>query len=78
MPRKRSASDVAFYASHSRKDALKNEDLRGLVRLCGTSILYLPSEYAPGSLALPTCFRAAAQYLVQHGKRVDCYHWGCG
>ncbi|KAK3326521.1 hypothetical protein B0H66DRAFT_617555 [Apodospora peruviana] len=49
-----------------KRDSLKDEDLQSLVRLCGKSILYLPSEYAPSSLILPTCFRATAQYLVQH------------
>lgn len=43
--------------------------MQELVRLCGSSLLYLPTEYAPSSLAVPTCFRATAQYLVQHGKR---------
>ena len=50
-----------------RRDALRNEDLQGLVRLCGKSKLYLPADYAPGSLLLPTCFRATAQCLVQNG-----------
>ncbi|KAK4460196.1 putative Rho-GTPase-activating protein [Cladorrhinum samala] len=49
-----------------KRDSLKDEDLQSLVRLCGKSMLYLPSEYAPCSLVLPTCFRATAQYLVQH------------
>ena len=47
---------------------LKDEDLQNLGRLCGKSLLYLPAEYAPGSLVLPTCFRATGQYLIQHGK----------
>ncbi|KAL2191249.1 hypothetical protein L209DRAFT_719681 [Thermothelomyces heterothallicus CBS 203.75] len=51
----------------SKRDSLKNEDLQSLVRLCGSSKLYLPSEYSPGSLLLPTCFRATVQYLVEHG-----------
>ena len=62
-------SDMALYISQPVKDTLKNEDLPGLVRLCGSSLLYLPADYAPGALALPTCFRATAHYLVQHGKR---------
>ncbi|KAK4168974.1 putative Rho-GTPase-activating protein [Cladorrhinum sp. PSN259] len=49
-----------------KRDSLRDEDLQSLVRLCGKSMLYLPSEYAPCSLILPTCFRATAQYLVQH------------
>ncbi|KAI9743139.1 MAG: hypothetical protein M1818_003434 [Claussenomyces sp. TS43310] len=40
--------------------------LDDLVRLCGSSPLYLPPEYAAGTLRVPTCFRATAQYLIQH------------
>lgn len=47
---------------------MKEKDLQELVRLCGSSLLYLPTEYAAGSLAVPTCLRATAQYLVQHGE----------
>ncbi|KAK4179182.1 putative Rho-GTPase-activating protein [Triangularia setosa] len=57
---KRSVSDLAMHLVNG------DEDLQSLVRLCGKSLLYLPSEYAAGSLVLPTCFRATAQYLVQH------------
>lgn len=69
---KRSMSDLAIQIMQPilKKDTLKGEDLQSLVRLCGKSILYLPSEYAPGSLILPTCLRATAQYLVQHGEAV--------
>nr|CDP25497.1 Putative Rho-GTPase-activating protein [Podospora anserina S mat+] len=66
---KRSVSDLAMHLVNGvmmRRDSLKDEDLQSLVRLCGKSFLYLPSEYAAGSLVLPTCFRATAQYLVQH------------
>ncbi|KAK4203647.1 putative Rho-GTPase-activating protein [Triangularia verruculosa] len=66
---KRSVSDFAMHLVNGvmlRRDSLKDEDLQSLVRLCGKSLLYLPSEYAAGSLVLPTCFRATAQYLVQH------------
>jgi hypothetical protein len=52
----------------SKKDTLKGKDLAELVRLCGASPLHLPADYAAGTLAVPTCFRATAQYLVQHGK----------
>jgi len=66
---KRSVSDMAMHImSQTKRGSLKDEDLQSLVRLCGKSILYLPSEYAPGSLVLPTCLRATAQHLVQHGK----------
>ncbi|KAF7881650.1 uncharacterized protein EAF02_006338 [Botrytis sinoallii] len=50
----------------SRRDSLKDRDLVELVRLCGSSLLYLPAEYAASSLTLPTCIRATAQYLIQH------------
>ncbi|KAK0626703.1 hypothetical protein B0T14DRAFT_423609, partial [Immersiella caudata] len=64
---KRSVSDLAMHIVQlPKRDSLKDEDLQSLVRLCGKSMLYLPSEYAPSSLILPTCFRATAQYLVQH------------
>ncbi|KAK8857077.1 RhoGAP domain-containing protein [Apiospora arundinis] len=67
LQHRRSISDIALnFVYNQRKAALKHEDLRGLVRLCGKSTLYLPAEYAPGSLILPTCFRATAQYLIQH------------
>lgn len=48
---------------------MKNRELHDLVRLCGSSLLYLPADYAVGSLKIPTCFRATAQYLVQHGLK---------
>jgi hypothetical protein len=51
-----------------KSNTLKDKDLQELVRLCGLSLLYLPTEYAAASLAVPTCFRATAQYLVQHGE----------
>ncbi|EFX03761.1 RhoGAP [Grosmannia clavigera kw1407] len=74
---KRSESDTTVLGQNSKadqqrdtkdtKDALKHETLQSLVRLCGKSLLYLPSGYATRSLTLPTCIRAAAQYLVQNG-----------
>lgn len=64
---RRSFSDLSARVK-IKKDILKDKDLQELVRLCGLSRLYLPAEYAAGSLAVPTCFRATAQYLVQHGK----------
>ncbi|KAI0852351.1 hypothetical protein F5Y00DRAFT_258758 [Daldinia vernicosa] len=64
---RRSVSDVALnLVHHVKRDELKGENLQDLVRLCGKSIFYLPTEYAPCSLVLPTCFRALAQALVQH------------
>ncbi|CAK7264728.1 hypothetical protein SEPCBS57363_001227 [Sporothrix epigloea] len=50
-------------------DTLKSQSLQTLVRICGKSFLYLPCEYATRSLMLPTCFRAAAQYLVLNGPK---------
>lgn len=67
LKHKRSISDLAIRPK-PKKDTLKDKDLKELVRLCGLSNLYLPPEYAPGSLAVPTCFRATAQYLVQYGE----------
>ncbi|CAK7216227.1 hypothetical protein SCUCBS95973_002738 [Sporothrix curviconia] len=71
---KRSDSDptnppqAAPYSSKSDVvDTLKSQSLQTLVRICGKSFLYLPSDYATRSLMLPTCFRAAAQYLVLNG-----------
>ncbi|KAK8110474.1 uncharacterized protein PG998_006931 [Apiospora kogelbergensis] len=67
LQHRRSISDIALnFVYNQRKAALRHEDLRGLIRLCGKSTFYLPPEYAPGSLILPTCFRATAQYLIQH------------
>jgi hypothetical protein len=64
---KRSVSDISLWMK-PKKDTLKGKDVVELVRLCGASPLYLPAEYAVGTLAVPTCFRATAQYLIQHGK----------
>jgi hypothetical protein len=67
LKHKRSISDLSIRLKN-RQDKLKDKDLQELVRLCGSSLLYLPAEYATGSLAVPTCFRATAQYLVQYGE----------
>jgi hypothetical protein len=65
----RSLSDIALGFVHgSKRDGLRNKDLKTLVRLCGQSSFFLPTAYAPCTLTLPTCFRALAQTLVQHGK----------
>ncbi|KAI6711458.1 hypothetical protein JHW43_006014 [Diplocarpon mali] len=65
LKHRRSISDLSLRFK-AKKDKLKDKDLQELVRLCGSSLLYLPTEYAAGSLSVPTCFRATAQYLVQH------------
>lgn len=67
LKHKRSISDISLRIAGARKDAFKDRHLAELVRLCGSSPFYLPAEYAPGTLSLPTCFRATAQYLVQRG-----------
>ncbi|KFZ16440.1 hypothetical protein V502_05078 [Pseudogymnoascus sp. VKM F-4520 (FW-2644)] len=67
LKHKRSISDISLRMAGARKDAFKDRHLAELVRLCGSSPFYLPAEYAPGTLSLPTCFRATAQYLVQRG-----------
>lgn len=64
---RRSVSNLSLRI-RPNKDALMGKDLAELIRLCGASPLYLPAEYAASTLAIPTCFRATAQYLVQHGK----------
>jgi hypothetical protein len=63
---KRSVSDLSL-RMRPKKDQLKDKVLDELVRLCGSSVLYLPDAYAAATLHVPTCFRATAQYLVQHG-----------
>ena len=71
LAQRRSVSDMAHQLVHpGRKSDLKDTNLSDLVRLCGKSLFYLPTEYAPGPLLLPTCLRATAQYLVQKGERM--------
>ncbi|KAI1390900.1 uncharacterized protein F4822DRAFT_442141 [Hypoxylon trugodes] len=66
LRRRRSIGDAALnLVSHHRRDGFKDQALQVLVRLCGKSLFYLPHEYTPCSLVLPTCFRALAQALVQ-------------
>ncbi|KAI1458441.1 hypothetical protein F4805DRAFT_139643 [Annulohypoxylon moriforme] len=66
LRRRRSISDAALnIVHHQKKDGLENANLQDLVRVCGKSLFYLPPEYTPCSLVLPTCFRALAQALVQ-------------
>ena len=66
---RRSISDLSI-RSKTKRDVLKDKELQDLVRLCGSSLLYLPADYAAGSLGIPTCLRATAQYLVQHGESI--------
>lgn len=64
---RRSASDLA-HLIHSRREAPSVLDLQSMVRVSGKSSLYLPNEYAPCALILPTCIRATAQYVAQHAN----------
>ncbi|KFA64249.1 hypothetical protein S40285_06744 [Stachybotrys chlorohalonatus IBT 40285] len=67
IPRhKRSVSDLAHNLVHPRREPPKTIDLTDMVRLSGKSIMYLPQEYSPRSLILPTCLRATAQHLAQN------------
>ncbi|KAI1008050.1 hypothetical protein K3495_g180 [Podosphaera aphanis] len=66
LSHKRSLSDLSLRLN-AKKDKLKDKDLHELARLCGVSLLYLPSDFAAENLNVPTCFRALAQYLVDHG-----------
>lgn len=51
---------------HPRREPPKIIDIQDMVRLSGKSILYLPQDYAPCCLILPTCIRATAQHLAQN------------
>ena len=68
--RRRSISDLSLRLK-SKGNTFKDKDLQELVRLCGLSLVYLPTEYAISSLAVPTCFRATAQYLIQNGQSLS-------
>ncbi|KAI1104267.1 hypothetical protein F4804DRAFT_307574 [Jackrogersella minutella] len=66
LRRRRSISDAALnLVHHPKKEGLENANVQDLVRLCGKSLFYLPPDYTPCSLVLPTCLRALAQALVQ-------------
>lgn len=62
---RRSASELA-YLIHNKRDPPAVLDIQSMIRLSGKSILYLPTEYTPCALIVPTCIRATAQYLEQH------------
>ncbi|KAG5923473.1 hypothetical protein E4U42_004950 [Claviceps africana] len=62
---KRSVSELANVI-HCRREPPKVVDLQEMVRLGGKSFLYLPPDYSPCSLILPTCIRATAQHLAQN------------
>jgi hypothetical protein len=73
LRQKRSVSDITLRL-RTKKDSLKGKHLDDLARLCGSSALYLPSDFAARTLSVPTCFRATAQYLVQHGNLLYLIH----
>ncbi|TWU74872.1 hypothetical protein ED733_002815 [Metarhizium rileyi] len=62
---KRSVSEFA-HIIHCRRELPKVIEIQDMVRLSGKSMLYLPQEYSPCSLILPTCIRATAQHLAQN------------
>ncbi|KAH6611604.1 rho-gtpase-activating 6 [Trichoderma cornu-damae] len=62
---RRSVSDLG-YLIRSRPETSKTIGIQDMVRLSGKSALYLPPEYSPCSLILPTCVRATAQYIAQN------------
>ncbi|KAK4082785.1 uncharacterized protein Triagg1_1675 [Trichoderma aggressivum f. europaeum] len=64
-PHKRSTSDQGSFSRY-KSNAPKILDMQDLVRLTGSSVLYLPAGFAPHPLALPTCLRATAHYLVEN------------
>ncbi|PKK43158.1 hypothetical protein CI102_10776 [Trichoderma harzianum] len=61
---KRSTSDLG--SSIRSKPDLKILDIQELVRLTGSSLLYLPPAFSPHPLVLPTCIRATAHYLAEN------------
>ncbi|RDA91810.1 hypothetical protein CP533_2833 [Ophiocordyceps camponoti-saundersi (nom. inval.)] len=62
---RRSVSDLA-HMIRSRLEPPRIVFIQDMVRLSGKSMLYLPQDYAPCSLVLPTCLRATAQHLAQN------------
>ncbi|KAM4065808.1 rhoGAP domain-containing protein [Hirsutella rhossiliensis] len=62
---RRSVSDLA-HIIRSRREPPRVICIQEMVRLSGKSMMYLPQDYSPCSLVLPTCLRATAQYLAQN------------
>lgn len=62
---KRSTSDQGSF-TRSKPDAPRILDIQDLVRLTGSSLLYLPPGFSPHPLVLPTCLRATAHYLAEN------------
>ncbi|CAG9995946.1 unnamed protein product [Clonostachys byssicola] len=66
LQHRRSVSEYANHLAPCRNNPPRALTLQSMVRLSGKSVLYLPQDYTPGSLVLPTCLRATAQHLSQH------------
>ncbi|VUC24681.1 unnamed protein product [Clonostachys rosea] len=66
LQHRRSVSECANQLAPCRRNPTRTLTLQGMIRLSGKSVLYLPQDYTPGSLVLPTCLRATAQHLSQH------------
>lgn len=66
LQHRRSFSEYANHLAPCRNNPTRTLTLQAMVRLSGKSVLYLPQDYTPGSLVLPTCLRATAQHLSQH------------
>ncbi|KAL8338082.1 hypothetical protein RB601_006604 [Gaeumannomyces tritici] len=67
---KASISDLHLgLGAQGKRESPKDKSLQTLVTLCGKSFFYLPTEYTPGCLIIPTCLRATGQYLAQNGPQ---------
>ncbi|KAG9252881.1 uncharacterized protein F5Z01DRAFT_624792 [Emericellopsis atlantica] len=66
LRRRRSVSGFAQSLVGGSYPSTQELDLQAMVRISGKSVLYLPQDYTPGSLVLPTCIRATAQHLAQN------------
>lgn len=66
LKHRRSVSEFAHNLIQKGREPQRLIDIQAMVRISGKSMLYLPHDFAPGSLVLPTCLRATAQFLSQH------------
>ncbi|KAL8371805.1 hypothetical protein RB595_001550 [Gaeumannomyces hyphopodioides] len=70
LGRKASIGDLHLsLGAQGKRESPKDKSLQSLITLCGKSFLYLPTEYTPGCLIVPTCLRATGQYLAQNGPQ---------
>ncbi|SPO06896.1 uncharacterized protein DNG_09590 [Cephalotrichum gorgonifer] len=69
MGHKRSLSDMATHIT--KRDQPKEVTLEESIRICGKSLMYLPPEYAPAPLVVPTSIRATAHYLIQNAANAS-------